>query len=390
MRDTLNNPKELSYRLLLWYDKNARQLPWRIPPKHGKMGVKPNPYHVWLSEVMLQQTTVAAVKDYFLAFLQNWPNVDELARADDADILAKWAGLGYYARARNLIKCARIISHEYQGHFPSRKEELLKLPGIGPYTASAIAAIAYDKAESVIDGNVERVISRLFAISSPLPKSKPEIDTYSRIITPDKRPGDYAQAMMDLGATICSPTKANCLICPLSELCLAYKRGIQNELPYKIAKPPKPVRHGKAWILYASDMILLEKRPSKGLLGGMLCFPSAGWDKAPPPKENHTLYSANVIKLDTCFENQWKKIGTVRHTFTHFHLILDIYALILPHKPLGQLYDNDQAPPALQWVPFENFNSKDMPKLMRKAWDMAEVFFSDYLAKNAPIRKRKK
>lgn len=331
--------------LLEWYDRHARQLPWRVPPGQGRA----DPYRVWLSEIMLQQTTVAAVRSYFDRFTRLWPGLADLARADETQVMAEWAGLGYYARARNLMACARAL--QALGGFPSTREELAKLPGIGPYTSAAIAAIAFDAPETVVDGNVERVISRFFAVMDPLPTSKPRLRDLAATQTPRQRPGDYAQAMMDLGATICTPRNPACAICPLGRNCHARALGIAAQLPRKLPRKPKPKRKGIAWIGLSNRAILLERRPGKGLLGGTLAFPSSGWDGSdlPPPAPA-----------------DWREIGTVHHVFTHFELELTVAS-----APLTQ--------PALRGhlVELDDFNPTDLPGLMRKAWALAPVAQDD-------------
>ena len=311
--------------------------------------MKPDPYKVWLSEVMLQQTTVAAVRGYFLRFTERWPNVSALANAEDGDVMGEWAGLGYYARARNLLKCARIVANEHGGEFPNTKEALLKLPGIGPYTASAIAAIAFDENATVVDGNVERVIARLFAIETPLPPAKTELTAFAETLTPKERPGDYAQAIMDLGATICTPKKPSCGICPLLQDCKARVQGIQFELPRKLPKAKKPTRFGIAYIVQREDGAwLLEKRPDKGLLGGMLGWPSAEWGdearEAPP--------------IDAIWHDPKEE---VRHTFTHFHLRLSVRVAKV---------SMDSKATTGQFLAKQNFRPSDLPTVMRKAYDL--------------------
>ena len=239
---------ELSQALLLWYDENARSMPWRIGPADRAAGVRPDAYHVWLSEIMLQQTTVAVVVDYFRRFTKRWPTVQALAAAEDADVMGEWAGLGYYARARNLLKCARIVAFDFDGIFPDNYLELLKLPGIGPYTAAAISAIAFDRVEIVVDGNVLRVMARLHGVATPLPKAKSELSSHAARLTPRSRPGDYAQAVMDLGATICTPKSPKCSICPWIARCKARAAGVQAELPRRLPNPPKPTRYGIAYL----------------------------------------------------------------------------------------------------------------------------------------------
>jgi len=330
--------------LLDWYDAHARDLPWRVPPGSVR---QPDPYRIWLSEVMLQQTTVAAVSGYFATFTQRWPDVGALAAADDADVMAAWAGLGYYARARNLLKCARMVAGEYDGVFPDSAAALQRLPGIGPYTAAAIAAIAYGQSETVVDGNVDRVISRLFAIETPLPDAKPDIRARAGDLTPSQRPGDYAQAMMDLGATICTPSSPNCLICPVTGFCTARARGIAAELPKKRRKPPKPVRRGYAYVLVNSDSaVLLERRPDKGLLGGMLGWPGSAWEDNPDP----------VPPVDA----DWRAVGEVRHTFTHFHLRLAVMIAI-----------SDARPERGAFLARDAFRPGDLPTVMKKVHYLA-------------------
>ncbi|MDO5657773.1 MAG: A/G-specific adenine glycosylase [Paracoccus sp. (in: a-proteobacteria)] len=325
--------------LLAWYDRHARTLPWRSPPGQPA----PDPYRVWLSEIMLQQTTVSAVKGYYYRFTTRWPRVQDLAAADDAEVMAEWAGLGYYARARNLLACARAVVA--QGGFPRTRAGLQELPGIGPYTSAAIAAIAYGAPETVVDGNVERVVARLFAVETPLPAAKAEIARLAATLTPQDRAGDFAQAMMDLGATICTPRSPACGICPLSDGCAARAQGIAADLPRKAPKAAKPERSGIAWVGFTNDAVLLERRPARGLLGGTLAFPSTGWDKTdlPPPA------SAD-----------WQDIGEVRHIFTHFALSLQVRRAALGTRPeRGEL------------VPLDRFEPQDLPGLMRKVWDLA-------------------
>ncbi|MGB3555748.1 MAG: A/G-specific adenine glycosylase [Jannaschia sp.] len=304
MRDTLARD------LLAWYDRSAREMPWRTGPADRAAGMRPDPYRVWLSEIMLQQTTVAAVRTYFLRFTDRWPDVAALAAADDAEVMGEWAGLGYYARARNLLKCARMVVGDRHGVFPATEAELLTLPGIGPYTAAAIAAIAFDRPATVVDGNVERVMARLRRIETPLPAAKPAIRAAAADLTPDDRPGDYAQAVMDLGATICTPRSPACGACPWMEACAARAAGVAETLPRKAAKAAKPVRSGIVYLVRHGDDWLLERRPDRGLLGGMLAFPTTEWSEAPVPAPPAPA--------------EWEEAGEVRHTFTHFHLILRV------------------------------------------------------------------
>lgn len=345
MRDSETDA--ISQSLLMWYDVHARKMPWRISPHERKTGIRPDPYRVWLSEVMLQQTTVAAVTSYFERFTTRWPGVRDLAGAKDADVMGEWAGLGYYARARNLLKCARVVTDELGGTFPDTYDDLLKLPGIGPYTAAAISAIAFDRPETVLDGNVERVMARLHNIHDPLPGSKPLLRMHATAHTPDLRAGDYAQAVMDLGATICTPKSAACGICPIRTPCEARIEGTVAELPRKIPKKMKPTRYGWVYLARLPDgSFVLERRPDKGLLGGMLGWPGSDWSETPddaPP-----------------FDAEWQDIpGEVRHTFTHFHLILKLrYA-----QPQA-----DDVPDIYEITDKHQFRANTLPTVMKKAY----------------------
>ena len=332
--------------LLDWYDRHAREMPWRVGPTTRATGVRPDPYRVWLSEVMLQQTTVAAVHDYFIRFTTRWPDVQALAAAPDEEVMAEWAGLGYYARARNLLKCARIVAWDLGGQFPDCHDALLKLPGIGPYTAAAISAIAFDLPKTVLDGNVERVMARLYDIHDPLPKSKPLLMEKAAVLTLPHRPGDYAQAVMDLGATICTPKSPACGICPLRDPCQSRITGTQAELPRKSPKQPKPTRYGHIYIAQDTNgALLLERRPDKGLLGGMLGWPGSDWSDTPPESPP--------------FPAAWQALpGEVRHTFTHFHLILRVWSADLPEgTPTRDLILIDK----------HSFRPGNLPTVMRKA-----------------------
>lgn len=344
--------KSVSDKLLGWYDKNARELPWRVAPGGFQRGERPDPYRVWLSEVMLQQTTVAAVEKYFLRFTSLWPTVGDLAAADDGAVMGEWAGLGYYARARNLLKCARAVVDDHGGQFPASREALMKLPGIGPYTGAAIAAIAFDRPETVVDGNVERVMARLFAHQQPLPTAKPALTELAAGLTPPGRPGDYAQAVMDLGATICTPRSPQCGACPLHGDCLARDQGIAASLPRKLAKKAKPVRRGYAYVVQRGDgALLLERRPDSGLLGGMLAWPGSDWSDRPNPMPP---LKANWICAP----------AEVRHTFTHFHLRLTVMV-----AQVGL----DAKPTRGQFVDRAGFRPSDLPTVMRKAYDLAQL-----------------
>lgn len=339
----------LPQALLDWYDIHARDLPWRTSPADRRAGVAPDPYHVWLSEIMLQQTTVAAVKAYFLKFTNLWPCVTDLAAAPDDRVMGEWAGLGYYARARNLLKCARHVTDSLGGRFPDTREDLLTLPGVGPYTAAAVASIAFNRSETVVDGNVERVMARMFAVETPLPRAKPELTEKAASLTPLARPGDYAQAVMDLGATICTPKAPACGICPWMHACQGRKAGIHARLPAKEPKKAKPVRLGIAYVARREDGAwLLERRPDKGLLGGMLGWPGSDWGaeatEAPP--------------LDA----DWRDPGVdVRHTFTHFHLKLALRVAVV---------DKTATPARGQFIDAATFRRSDLPTVMRKAYDL--------------------
>ncbi|HSG94758.1 MAG TPA: A/G-specific adenine glycosylase, partial [Afifellaceae bacterium] len=260
----------VSAPVLAWSDRHARVLPWRIGPAARRHGARPDPYRVWLSEIMLQQTTVKAVLPYYQAFTSRWPDVAALAGAQDDAVMAAWAGLGYYSRARNLIACARQIRDHHHGRFPDKAADLAKLPGIGAYTSAAIAAIAFDEPIAVVDGNVERVIARTFAIKTPLPAAKAEIRARLAPMVPTERTGEFAEAMMDVGATLCTPRQPACSLCPLAEGCRAFRSGRQSDFPVRPAKKPRPTRHGEAYVAIREDgAVLLRKRPPKGLLGGM-------------------------------------------------------------------------------------------------------------------------
>lgn len=345
--------RDLSAELLAWYDVHARVMPWRVAPTDRQAGVAPDPYRVWLSEVMLQQTTVAAVRDYFGRFVGRWPTVQDLADARDEDVMAEWAGLGYYARARNLLKCARVIASEHEGVFPADHGALLNLPGIGPYTAAAIGSIAFDLPLTVVDGNVERVMARMFNDPTPLPGAKPILTNYADDLTPAERPGDYAQAVMDLGATICTPRSPACGICPWRDPCKARAEGNAQDLPRKTPKKAKPIRHGSVYLGQRADGAwLLERRPDKGLLGGMLGWPGSDWVNADGARP---LGEAPV-------EAVWHEIpGEVRHTFTHFHLMLTVYRADLPA---------DIEPERGHFIPEPEFRPTDLPTVMRKAFDL--------------------
>ena len=336
--------------LLDWYDRHHRDLPWRVSPPMAARGIKADPYRVWLSEVMLQQTTVQAVKPYFANFLARWPTVKDLAAAPSEDVMAAWAGLGYYARARNLKKCAEAVAAGHAGIFPDTEEGLKSLPGIGDYTAAAVAAIAFNRQAAVMDGNVERVIARLYAIAPPLPAGKPLMKQKVALLTPADRPGDFAQAMMDLGATICTPKRPACSLCPFRDACEALRLHDPEKFPVKAAKKDKPVRSGAAFIaVTAEGEILLRRRIESGLLGGMTEVPTTGW----------TARIDGATGTDAApFAADWQASGTVTHVFTHFELRLSIYRVAIADP----IEINDG-----WWEPVINLEAQALPTIMKKA-----------------------
>ena len=325
--------------LLDWYDRHARDLPWRAPPGTPP----PDPYRVWLSEVMLQQTTVAAVKPYFEAFTRRWPDVAALAAAPEDDVMAAWAGLGYYSRARNLVKCARAVAA--RGGFPTTEAELRELPGLGAYTAAAVAAIAFAQRAVVVDANVERVVARLFAIDTPMPAARKPIRVAADAITPARRAGDFAQAMMDLGSSVCTAREPKCLLCPLAKACKARSTGDPARLPVKAPKKPKPLRRGCAFWIEREGEVWLVRREGKGMLGGMRALPDDGWSaradgtgEAPIP-------------------GTWESAGVVRHVFTHAALELSVV-----------VQRNAPAPDAEgEWWPIDRIDDAGLPTLFAKA-----------------------
>ncbi|QJE73513.1 A/G-specific adenine glycosylase [Aerophototrophica crusticola] len=332
--------------LLGWYDRHARVLPWRAPP-----GRRMDPYRVWLSEIMLQQTTVATVGPYFQEFTRRWPTVTDLAAAELDDVLRAWAGLGYYARARNLHRCARVVATELGGSFPEDEAGLRQLPGIGAYTAAAVAAIAFDQPAAALDGNVERVLARIYAVADPLPQAKPALQALAAGLVPDQRPGDYTQALFDLGATICTPRKPRCMLCPWAQWCEARSLSIQEELPAKAAKAAKPLRRGVAFFVTdGTGSILLRRRAETGLLGGMMEVPSTGWG-AEVPDLDAALAQAPV-------QAAWRLLpGIVRHTFTHFELELSVLAGRVPAAvPV----------PDGTWVAPDRLGGEALPTVMAK------------------------
>ena len=310
-------PEALRAQLLAWYDAQARDLAWRVGPADNARGLRQDPYRVWLSEVMLQQTTVPHATPYFLKFTARWPTVTDLANADDGEVMAAWAGLGYYARARNLLACARAVAKDHGGVFPDTEAALRALPGLGGYTAAAVAAIAFDRPTNVVDGNVERVMARLHAVETPLPDAKPELKRLAEGLVRDERPGDWAQALMDLGATICRPRSPLCDRCPISTACAGLATGAPETYPRKTAKAERPHRNGVAYVLTQGDQIALVRRPPSGLLGGMLALPTTDWRDAPfTDTEARRLAPAPA---------DWRHVGEVEHGFTHFTLTLRLF-----------------------------------------------------------------
>ncbi len=332
-------------RLLKWYDRNRRNLPWRALP-----GETPDPYRVWLSEIMLQQTTVAAVGPYFQAFLNRWPTMKSLAAAHVDDVMSAWAGLGYYSRARNLHAGAKKVAAEHGGSLPSTEAELRSLPGIGRYTAAAIAAIAFGKRAAPVDGNIERVLARLFCVREALPAAKVQLKAIAESLAPEKRAGDFAQAMMDLGATICTPKSPSCRECPWADECKARSKGIEASLPLRGARLARPLRRGAAFVLLSKrDEVFLRRRPPKGLLGGMHEPPMSPWEKNFPPEPfDHAPPKVKYRKLS----------GVVRHVFTHFELELEVYCA----DKIGAAQIDGPG----EWAPIAELDRFALPSVMRK------------------------
>ncbi len=330
--------------LLHWYDATARVLPWRVSPTECKKGVRPDPYPVWLSEIMLQQTSVSVVSDYFSRFFQHWTTVESLATAPLEDVLKKWAGLGYYARARNLHACARQINQGFSGIFPQSAKELAKLPGIGPYTSAAIAAICFDEKIAVVDGNVERVVARFCALKKPVHEARPQIRKFVQALVPD-RAGDFAQSLMDLGATICTPRTANCDICPLGGGCAAKARKNPLRFPLKAPRKTRPIRFGHAFVMQRDDgAVWLCKRAEKGLLARMSEVPGSEW-------------RAQLSEVEFPTAGEWALAGRITHVFTHFRLELDVWQLsISGAKPPKQGW----------WCSPDNLAEEALPSVFRK------------------------
>jgi len=338
--------------LLAWYDRERRELPWRYPP-----GVKADPYRVWLSEIMLQQTTVKAVIPFFERFVARWPTVKALAAASEDEVLELWAGLGYYTRARNLHTCARVVASRPKAAFPRTEAELLELPGIGPYTAAAIASIAFGQLASPVDGNIERVVSRLFAVETPLPTAKAELRVLAATLTPASRPGDFAQAMMDLGATTCTPKRPSCLMCPLNRICKATALGIADELPRRAQKPERPVRYGIAFLALREDgSVLLRRRPDRGLLARMIEVPSTDWADDEPDLPS-------VLQTAPLNADWWQMPGTIVHIFTHFRLELTVMRAVVPVDSQLTFWAEQER---CLWIPRRELKTQALPSVMRK------------------------
>lgn len=340
---------EMRGALLDWYGREGRTLPWRVRPEDRAQGRVPDPYAVWLSEIMLQQTTVPHGTPYWHKFLDFYPTVHDLASAPLDDILTHWAGLGYYARARNLHKCAGIVATELKGQFPQTKAELLKLPGIGDYTASTIAAICFDEATSIVDGNVERAIARLHCVDAPMPKAKPTLKALAATLADPDRPGDYGQALMDLGATICTPRNPSCQICPWAEWCEAKARSVQTDYPKKVRKAPKPIRQGHAYVMIRGNAVWLRRRAEAGLLGGMMEVPTSDWAEVLPEK------SAPIA-------SDWIEMPSIRHIFTHFELKLSVHKANIESDPDGEG----------RWVDRDDLPRVAVPSLFKKVLDTAQ------------------
>jgi A/G-specific adenine glycosylase len=341
---------DLASNLLAWYDRHRRTLPWRARP-----GETPDPYRVWLSEIMLQQTTVKAVAPYFARFVARWPTVAALAAAKLDDVLKLWAGLGYYARARNLHACAQAVVERHGGSFPRAEAELAELPGVGPYTAAAIAAIAFDVPAAAVDGNAERVLARLFSVTQELPAAKPELRRLAQRLVPAQRAGDFAQALMDLGATICTPKKPACALCPWNECCAARRRGDPETFPVKAPKKEGRLRRGAAFVVVRADgSVLVRTRAAEGLLGGMTEVPTTEW--------THDFDAAAALAQAPSIARvapRWRRLpGVVTHVFTHFPLELVVYAAEVPA--------NARAPRGARFISRSDLPGEAFPNLMRK------------------------
>ena len=339
--------QKLTRSLLRWYEKKGRRLPWRVSPYDLKTGIKPDPYKVWVSEIMLQQTTVGTVIPYFNQFIEEWRNVAQLSKADQNEIISFWAGLGYYSRARNILKSAKEIMDKHQGKIPEEKDKLKSLPGIGEYTASAIRSIGFQKSDITIDGNIERIITRLFKIETPIRLSKKIIQKKAKLIFPKNRTGDFCQGLMDLANIICKPRKPICKECPISSFCESFKQGETESIPVKAPKKPKPVRKGFVYFIKNNNnKILVERRPDDGLLGGLLAFPSSDWLENEPDL---------VFPIDAEWSQPFNKI---MHEFTHFKLELKLV--------VGKVTKFHMKKSNYEVFDLYSFNESQLPTLMRK------------------------
>lgn len=352
------NSLDMRAALLSWYDQSGRSLPWRLRPEDRAEGLRADPYAVWLSEIMLQQTTVPHATPYWEKFLCAFPTVVDLANAPRDDVLTLWAGLGYYARARNLHKCAGVVRDQYEGRFPQNEAELLALPGIGPYTAAAIGAICFDLPTNIVDGNVERVISRIYAVQNPLPKAKGELRDFAANLADPNRPGDYGQALMDLGATICTPKSPKCELCIWQKYCAAYDAKNPQDYPKKIKKKRLPTRYGAVFWLECKGQVLIRQRPDKGLLGGMMEFPTSKWGDQ-PYDDSAWLRAAPILR-------NWERLDMpVLHIFTHFKLELSVYRSHIGGSEADSLDG--------LWVDMKRLNAYALPRVMIKVANVARA-----------------
>ena len=349
-KDPQDPDNKISILLLKWYDKFGRDLPWRV-----KGNQKPNPYKVWISEIMLQQTTVKTVIPYYEKFILKWPDIFSLSLASQSEIMSMWSGLGYYRRARNMHLCAQFICNKFEGQFPNNEKKLIKLPGIGVYTAAAISSIAFNQRAVVVDGNIERVVSRLFAVKESILKSKKIVRSLTNNITPNEKNSDFVQAMMDLGALVCKPSNPLCDLCPISLKCVAKKKGEANNIPYKEKKITKDIRNGIAIIIKRKNEILFYTRPIKGLLGGMDAIPSYGWDEI---DNNNLKFLKNLRK---------NKIGQISHNFSHFKLTIKIYSSKI------DIDDECKIPKFYKWIKITEIKKLALPSLMEKILKEAKL-----------------
>ena len=351
---TVSDINAMRSSLLDWYDRSGRTLPWRVRPEDRARGIRPDPYAIWLSEIMLQQTTIPHGTPYWYKFLEFYPTVSDLAAAPLDEVLAMWAGLGYYARARNLHKCARIVAGEKGGQFPDTRKALMKLPGIGDYTASTIAAICFDEPTTIVDGNVERVIARVARIGTPLPKGKKDVKVVAQSLSDPDRPGDYGQALMDLGATVCTPKTPRCSECVWNPFCESWARGDMHRFPVKLAKKAQPVRYGRAYVMIRRNCVFLRRRLETGLLGGMMEVPTSDWTSALPD-------------FDPPMVGDWQRVTTpVRHVFTHFDLRLDVHWSEITGTPDGEG----------AWYNKAELGSLALPSLMQKVLESVKTLSS--------------